>query len=87
MEIASNVHHIENKSTKMHWMDIFNIFKQKEETMGKKSDVFKCLKCGQIIAVLQEGDGELICCGEKMVNVTPDEGKRLIHQFQEPGTP
>ncbi len=55
--------------------------------MGKKGDVFKCLKCGQIVAVLQDGDGELVCCGEKMIDVTPDEGKRLIHQFQEPGTP
>ncbi len=55
--------------------------------MAKKGEVFKCLKCNQIIAVMQEGAGELVCCGEKMINVTPDEGKRLIHDFQRPGTP
>jgi desulfoferrodoxin-like iron-binding protein len=55
--------------------------------MGKKSDVFKCMKCNKIVAILQEGEGELVCCGEKMINVTPDEGKRLIHEFQRPGTP
>ena len=55
--------------------------------MGKKGEVFKCLKCNQIVAVIQQGAGELVCCGENMVNVTPDEGKRLIHDFQRPGTP
>jgi len=62
-------------------------FKQKEENMAKKSEVFKCLKCNQIVAVLQEGGGDLVCWGEKMINVTPDEGKRMIHDFQRPGTP
>lgn len=65
---------------------LFNI-KEKEDAMAKKGEVFKCLKCNQIIAVMQEGAGELVCCGEKMINVTPDEGKRLIHDFQRPGTP
>ena len=55
--------------------------------MGEKNNVFKCLKCGKIVAVLQDGDGELVCCGEKMVNVTPDEGKKLIYDLQRPGAP
>lgn len=55
--------------------------------MTEKNDVFKCLKCKKIVTVLQAGEGDLVCCGEKMTNVTPDEGKKLIYDLQRPGTP
>ena len=55
--------------------------------MSKKSDVFKCPECKHIVAVLQSGKGELQCCGKTMVNVTPDEAKRLLHDMQRPGAP
>lgn len=55
--------------------------------MTDKSDVFKCEACGNIIAVIQSGDGELNCCTEKMVNVTPDEAKRLTYDLARPGAP
>jgi desulfoferrodoxin-like iron-binding protein len=55
--------------------------------MAEKHEVFKCTKCGQIIAILQGGEGTLICCEEEMINVTPDEGKKLIHDLQRPGAP
>lgn len=55
--------------------------------MTEKSDVFKCEKCETIVAVLQGGDGELVCCEEKMKNVSPDEAKSLIFNMQSPGTP
>lgn len=57
----------------------------------EKSQVFKCNKCQVLVAVLSEGDGkgELSCCGQKMMNVTPDEAKRISKQFgmAVPGTP
>lgn len=32
----------------------------------KKSNVYKCEKCGNIVEVLQGGEGNLFCCGEEM---------------------
>jgi superoxide reductase len=32
----------------------------------KRGQVYKCEKCGNIVEVLHEGAGELICCGEPM---------------------
>lgn len=29
-------------------------------------DVFKCATCGQIVMVVSEGDGQLVCCGKPM---------------------
>jgi desulfoferrodoxin FeS4 iron-binding domain len=35
--------------------------------MAKKYGIYKCLKCGNIVEVLHEGMGKLVCCGEEMV--------------------
>ena len=55
----------------------------------QKSDVHKCENCEAIVSVLKAGEGELSCCGEKMINVTPEEAKRLSqsHGMARPGTP
>ncbi len=34
--------------------------------MAKLLEVYKCELCGNIVEVLHEGDGELVCCGEAM---------------------
>ncbi len=34
--------------------------------MAKKLGIYKCMKCGNIVEVLHEGDGDLVCCGEPM---------------------
>ena len=34
--------------------------------MTKKLDVYKCEICGNIVEVLHEGKGELVCCGQAM---------------------
>jgi len=34
--------------------------------MTKRLQVYKCEKCGNIVEVLHEGVGELVCCGEPM---------------------
>ncbi len=34
--------------------------------MAKKSGVYKCELCGNIVEVLHEGAGTLVCCGQGM---------------------
>ncbi|MBN2621641.1 desulfoferrodoxin [candidate division WOR-3 bacterium] len=34
--------------------------------MTKRMQVYKCMKCGNIVEVLHEGVGQLVCCGEPM---------------------
>jgi superoxide reductase len=34
--------------------------------MAERLQVFKCDECGQIVEVLHEGQGELVCCKEPM---------------------
>ncbi|MBC7189833.1 desulfoferrodoxin FeS4 iron-binding domain-containing protein, partial [Candidatus Aerophobetes bacterium] len=35
--------------------------------MTKKMQVYRCEVCGNIVEVLHEGRGELVCCGKPMV--------------------
>ena len=35
--------------------------------MAKIRGIYKCEKCGNIIEVLHEGPGALVCCGDKMM--------------------
>ncbi len=35
--------------------------------MTKRSDVYKCEICGNIVAILHPGAGELVCCNKPMV--------------------
>ncbi len=34
--------------------------------MPKKMEIYKCEICGNIIEMLHEGEGELVCCGAPM---------------------
>ena len=34
--------------------------------MAKRLEVYKCEACGNIVEVLEGGEGELVCCGEPM---------------------
>jgi superoxide reductase len=34
--------------------------------MAERLEVYKCDLCGNIVEVLDGGDGELVCCGESM---------------------
>ena len=38
--------------------------------MAKQLEIYKCMKCGNIVEILHAGDGELVCCGEPMKLVT-----------------
>lgn len=39
--------------------------------MNEKS-FFKCEKCGNIVQLLWDGGGELVCCGQPMTKLVPD---------------
>lgn len=46
--------------------------------MTKRLQVYKCEICGNIVELLHEGEGELVCCGQPMKLMAPkttDEGK------------
>lgn len=34
--------------------------------MAKKFGIYKCEICGNVVEVLHEGEGELVCCGQPM---------------------
>jgi superoxide reductase len=34
--------------------------------MAKRLEIYKCEVCGNIVEVLHEGQGELVCCGQPM---------------------
>ena len=34
--------------------------------MAEKLDIFKCMKCGNVVEVLHGGCNSMICCGEAM---------------------
>ncbi|AQT69495.1 Desulfoferrodoxin [Anaerohalosphaera lusitana] len=46
--------------------------------MAERLEVYKCNICGNIVEVLNGGDGELVCCNEpmkKLAAATEDKGK------------
>lgn len=46
--------------------------------MTKRLEIYKCNVCGNIVEVLHEGVGELVCCGQPMellTEKTEDVGK------------
>jgi len=46
--------------------------------MAKRRQIYKCDACGNIVEVLEGGDGALVCCGEDMKlfeESSTDEGK------------
>jgi superoxide reductase len=45
--------------------------------MTKLNEIYKCGVCGNVVAMVAEGQGELVCCGEPMKLLpekTQDEG-------------
>lgn len=45
--------------------------------MTTKLQIYKCEICGNLVQILQEGDGNLVCCGQemKLMNVQYDSGE------------
>ncbi|MFP4255421.1 MAG: desulfoferrodoxin FeS4 iron-binding domain-containing protein [Desulfobacterales bacterium] len=45
--------------------------------MTETGQVYKCDICGNVVSVLQSGDGELVCCGEAMRLLSQQEAEAL----------
>ena len=46
--------------------------------MTKENELYKCEICGNVVSVLEQAPGELVCCGKPMNLIeekTQDEGK------------
>jgi len=57
--------------------------------MAKKLEIYKCDVCGNIVEVLHEGKGDLVCCGQAMklfVENTVDAAKeKHVPVFEQAG--
>ena len=41
--------------------------------MTKVGQVYRCEICGNVVQVLSEGGGILVCCGQDMVQLDPQQ--------------
>jgi len=41
-------------------------YKERSNEMTQRLQIYKCEICGNIVEVLHEGKGELVCCGQPM---------------------
>ena len=57
----------------MKFLDDVLVLKRMEEFMTEKLEIYKCHICGNLVQVLLNGMGELVCCGEKMEHLIPKE--------------
>lgn len=52
---------------------------------AKKGEVYKCEACGNVVAVMQGGEGDLVCCGENMQLVNESDAKDFWAGLPKPG--
>ncbi|MCF8050604.1 MAG: desulfoferrodoxin FeS4 iron-binding domain-containing protein [Desulfobacterales bacterium] len=55
--------------------------------MAKESEVYKCEICGNVVFVLEGGDGDLVCCGEEMKLLSGADRKPFEGRLPKPGSP
>ena len=50
--------------------------------MTEKFDLYKCQVCGNVVQVLLNGNGELVCCEQPMTHLTPrdESGNELAEK-------
>jgi superoxide reductase len=54
---------------------------------AERDEVYKCDACGNVVWVLEGGDGDLVCCGENMRLLKKDEAKAFSERMAKPGSP
>lgn len=55
--------------------------------MAVRDEIYKCEVCGNVVLVLEGGDGDLVCCGQNMNLLTSDEAKVFRDRMGKPGSP
>lgn len=48
--------------------------------MTQKKEVYKCEICGNIVEVLHEGPGELVCCGQPMKKMEEKDNEEGLNE-------
>ncbi len=48
--------------------------------MATKLEIYKCMACGNIAEVLHGGDGELVCCGQPMLNLAEQTADAAVEK-------
>ena len=62
-----------------------NALKGGLQMAAKKGEVYKCDVCGNVAAILEGGDGDLVCCGEDMQLVGESEAANFWSGLPKPG--
>lgn len=52
----------------------------KGEIMTKKLELYRCKLCGNLVQVILDGEGELVCCGEPMELVPKNNVEESIFE-------
>lgn len=55
--------------------------------MPNKDEIYKCEICGNVVYVIEGGDGDLVCCGEEMKLLQGKELDPYTPNIPKPGTP
>ena len=45
------------------------------------NEIYRCEACGNVVFVLEAGVGDLVCCGENMRRLTPDEARAFARHL------
>jgi superoxide reductase len=45
------------------------------------NEIYRCEACGNVVFVLEGGVGDLVCCGENMRRLAPDEAKAFARRL------
>lgn len=54
--------------------------------MTEKLEIYKCPICGNIVQILNAGEGELVCCGQAMEKLTPQYEENELGEKHVPET-
>ena len=52
--------------------------------MTKRLEMYRCKTCGNLVQVILEGEGELVCCGEPMELLTPNTTEEVKTEYHIP---
>jgi superoxide reductase len=55
--------------------------------MANAGEIYKCEVCGNVVFVLDGGDGDLVCCGENMKLLSEEDRKPYEGRLPKPGSP
>ena len=55
--------------------------------MASSDAVYKCEICGNVVFVLEGGDGDLVCCGQDMKKLSLQERDPYNPRLPKPGAP